>query len=122
MVTKFSRDHEFMRIVHREVVNGSNPEMLDEFGHIIGGNLALFTALVEDARTAGRVRADIDPRLACLQLMGMMQFYFMNLPIASRLLGPPTPEMLDRLRKQAVDTFLGGVLAGPRENAVEPKS
>ena len=110
MVTKFSRDHEFMRIVHREVVNGSNPEMLDEFGHIIGSNLALFTALVEDARTAGRVRADIDPRIACLQLMGMMQFYFINLPLTSRLIGPPSEEMLGRLRRQAVETFLGGVL------------
>jgi AcrR family transcriptional regulator len=110
MVTKFSRDHEFMRIVHREVVNGANPEMLDEFGHIIGSNLALFTALVEEARAAGQVRSSIDPRIACLQLMGMMQFYFMNLPLTSRLIGPPTPEMLDRLRRQVVETFLGGVL------------
>jgi TetR/AcrR family transcriptional regulator len=113
MVTKFSRDHEFMRIVHREVVNGSNPEMLAEFGHIIGGSLALFTALVEEARTAGRVRAEIDPRIACLQLMGMMQFYFLSLPLTSRLIGPPTPEMLTKLRQQAVETFLGGVLVTP---------
>ena len=110
MVTKLARDHEFMRIVHREVVNGANPEMLDEFGHIIGSNLSLFTALVEEARGAGRVRAGIDPRIACLQLMGMIQFYFVNLPLTSRLIGPPTPEMLDRLRRQAVETFLGGVL------------
>jgi len=110
MIGKLARDHELMRIVHREVVNGANPEMLDEFGHIIGSNLALFSALVDEARSLGRVRADIDPRVACLQLMGMMQCYFLNLPIASRLLGPPTPELLERLRKQAVDTFLGGVL------------
>ena len=110
MVTKLARDHELMRIVNLEVVNGSSPEMLDEFGHIIGSNLSLFTALVDDARRAGRVRADLDPRIACLQLMGMIQFYFVNLPLTSRLIGPPTPEMLERLRRQAVDTFLGGVL------------
>jgi TetR/AcrR family transcriptional regulator len=110
MVTKLARDHEFMRIVHREVVNGAKPEMLDEFGHIIGSNLSLFTALVDEARQAGRVRPGIDPRVACLQLMGMIQFYFVNLPLTSRLIGPPTPEMLDRLRRQAVETFLGGVL------------
>ena len=110
MVDRFSADHEFMRIVHREVVNGANPEMLDEFGHIIGSSLALFSDLVETARAAGQVRADIDPRIACLQLMGIIQFYFMNLPLTSRVLGPPTPEMLERLRRQAIDTFLHGVL------------
>ena len=33
-----------------------------------------------------------------------------TMKLTSRLIGPPTPEMLDRLRRQAVDTFLGGVL------------
>jgi TetR/AcrR family transcriptional regulator len=116
MVTKLDRDHDFMRVVHREVVNGAKPEMLDEFGHIIGASLSLFTALVEEARQAGRVRAEIDPRLACLQLMGMIQFYFVNLPLTSRLIGPPTAEMLGRLRRQAVETFLGGVLYVPSPN------
>jgi AcrR family transcriptional regulator len=111
MVTKLHRDQELMRIVHREVVNGANPGLLEEFGHIIGSSLSLFTALVDEARRAGRVRLDVDPRVACLQLMGMMQFYFANLPPTSRLIGPPTVEMLDRLRRHTVDTFLGGVLA-----------
>jgi hypothetical protein len=36
---------------------------------------------------AGRIRSDLDPRLATLSLMGMILFPFLALPVASRVFG-----------------------------------
>ena len=110
MVDKFDRDHDFMAIVHREIASGNHPAMVREFGGIVDGYMAVIVGFIDEAKARGEVRRDLDAPLACLTLMGMMQYYFMNRPVAMHLVGAATPELIARIKAQVIQTFLSGVL------------
>jgi hypothetical protein len=70
-------------------------------------------ALLRDAIADGRLRADLDPILATLSLVGMAAFPFIAFPVASRVLNVSMdPEFRDRFIAHTARLFLDGAAAG----------
>jgi len=95
--------------MHRELLRTDSP-VLCEVGPGTATYHNLLSDILEEARQAGRLR-DLDPKLTALLLMGMLQIYFVAYPLASRILGPASPELLEALENHVTDVFLHGVLA-----------
>ena len=111
MVGFLSRNQDFVRLVFREAVLTEGP-LVDEIAPMMVGNHALGSAILEGMEAEGRLR-DVEPRVAVVLAMGMMIFPFLASPVVSRLLGPMTPELVERLRRNVAEVFLHGVLGGP---------
>ena len=100
----------FLRMMFREVIGAPHPAF-DEIRSRIGKNLRLLDRLFERGHDAGHLRS-VDRPVAAMGLAGMTLFYFVALPLTSSLLGPPTPELRERLRATLTDLFLHGILTG----------
>lgn len=109
LVGYFAQNHASMRVMHRELLRTDSP-VLGEVGPGAAAYHNVLADILEEARRAGRLR-DLDPQLAALLLMGMLQIYFVAYPLASRVLGPASPELLEALENHVTDVFLHGVLA-----------
>lgn len=113
LLGKFSRDHEMLAIFHREVINGGDDAARADFIAFVRERVGELAAVFEDARRRGEIRADLDPRLCCVLLQGMVQFYFLNYRVAKHLIGEPTTELLGELHRHIVSIFLHGVTPQP---------
>lgn len=109
LVGYFAENHAGMRMMHRELLRTDSP-LLGELAPGTAAYHGVFVDVLEQARRAGRLR-ELDPNFAALLLMGMLQIYFVSYPLASRILGPSSPELLDALENHVTDVFLHGVLA-----------
>lgn len=65
--------------------------------------------VLERARDAGMLR-DVDLPVALLIVMGSLMFYHLGYPVAAHLVGPRSPEVIDRIGRTAADIFLHGIL------------
>ncbi len=111
MIGFLGRNQDFVRLVFREAVLTEGP-LVDEISPMMAGNHALGSAILEGLQGEGRLR-DVEPRVAVVLAMGMMIFPFLASPVVTRLLGPMSPELLERLRRNVAEVFLHGVLREP---------
>ncbi len=109
LVGHFAENHAGMRMMHRELLRTDSP-LLNELAPGTAAYHGIFVEILEQARKEGRLR-DVDPNVATLLLMGMLQIYFVAYPLASRILGPLSPELLDALETHVTEIFFHGVLA-----------
>lgn len=109
LVGHFAENHANMRVIHRELLR-SDSLLLQELGPGAAAYHGVFVEILEQMRQTGRLR-NLDPSVAALLLMGLIQIYFVAYPLASRMLGPASPEMLDVLERHITDVFLHGALA-----------
>ena len=77
------------------------------------GRLApAFVGVLQRERTQGRLRADVDPKLAAVSALGLCIFPFVSLPITSRVLGLDVDGPgFERLAQHTVQLFRDGVAA-----------
>ena len=108
LVDHFDRHADGMRVFFKEVMQSDSP-IVDEIRPIAAMNQLLFMQLLEKARAQGKLR-DVDPRYASLMMMGMLQFYFIAYPVASRLIGPRSPKVIAQIKRHIRQVFLHGVL------------
>ncbi len=77
---------------------------------------ALVPALFEQEIASGRLRADLDPQLTVLSVLGMCVFPFVAVPVVGPVLGVEVDAgFADRLAEHTVRLFVEG--AAPREEA-----
>jgi AcrR family transcriptional regulator len=82
-----------------------------QFIEQFAGRLApLFVEVLEREQAAGRLRRDVDPRLAAVSAISMCVFPFVSLPVTSRVLGLSVAgESLERLTAHTAGVFLNGL-------------
>jgi AcrR family transcriptional regulator len=108
IVDHFDHYREGLRLFHREVVT-SEGDFLADVKPLAAANAAILAALMREAHQKGELR-DVDPLVASMLLMGMVQFYFIAYPITSRVLGERTPELVESIKRNIKEIFLRGVL------------
>jgi AcrR family transcriptional regulator len=114
MVDHFDRNCQGMQIVHRDLIQAESA-LRAVVAPIVAANLEMLTAILEEARAEGRL-ADVEPKTASLLLMGMLQHYFINYPIACGLIGERSPETMASLKRHVTQIFLGGILKGAEKS------
>ena len=112
MVDFATENQAFMRMMFREVIGTPHPAF-DAMRARIGKNLQLLDGVLAAGQTAGHLRP-VDRPVAAMGLVGMTLFYFVALPLTTTLLGPPTPELRERLRATLTDLMLNGLMARDR--------
>ena len=107
MVQHTARHNALFQIIHREMEScGTVPEGV---APRIAAAQKLLLGLLAELKAAGRLR-DVDPAFAGMLLVGMIRFYFMAQTMTSKILGPPTPELLEKLEGHITTVFFEGVL------------
>lgn len=118
MVDFATENQAFLRMVFREVIGTPHPAF-DAIRARIGQNLRILDGLLAGGQAAGHLRA-VDRPVAAMGLAGMTLFYFLALPLTSSVLGPPTPELRERLRVTLTDLYLNGILGDDRSPGGTP--
>jgi AcrR family transcriptional regulator len=98
----------------REVLNPDG-EFRDDFIRDIAGRMApRLEELLHRALATGKVRADLDPKLAVLSFMSLGMWPFVAMPIASRVLGVASDaEATTRLIEHTLRVFHQGTASEP---------
>jgi AcrR family transcriptional regulator len=100
-------------LILREVLGGAGPlreRFIEDFARRMATTIL---GLLHEGIDSGRLRADLDPRLAMLSLMGLCVFPFLSHPVSGRVLGIQLDdEFRDRLIEHTVELFSRGVRAG----------
>jgi len=94
-----ARDPWIPRLMIREVLSDGAPFREEFIERFAGPASVLVPSVIRREREAAHVRADLDPRLATLSLMGMVLFPFLAFPVASRVFGL---ELNDEFRHQFI--------------------
>jgi TetR/AcrR family transcriptional regulator len=99
-------------LVLREVLTGDSA-LRDRFiGRFASRIAELLPALIRAEQAAGRVRADVDPTLAVLSLIGLCVFPFLGHPIAGKVFGYELDaDFKERLVAHTQRLFFEGVRA-----------
>jgi AcrR family transcriptional regulator len=80
-----TRDPWIPRLMIREVLSDGAPFREEFIERFAGPAAALVPSVIHNEQAAGRLRSDLDPRLAFLSLMGMILFPFLAFPVVSRV-------------------------------------
>jgi AcrR family transcriptional regulator len=81
--------------------------------HFAGRMAPLLMEVLQREQAAGRLRSDVDPRLATVSAISLCVFPFVSLPITSRVLGLSIEgEAIDRLAAHTSRLFLEGLRPG----------
>jgi AcrR family transcriptional regulator len=101
------------QLILREVLAGAGPlreRFIEDFARRM---TAAIRGLLQEGIDAGRLRADLDPNLAILSLMGLCVFPFLSHPVSGRLLDIQLDDdFRDRLIEHTLALFSHGVSAG----------
>jgi len=108
MVDHFDRCCQGMQIVFHQLAQAQSPFFAAILPKITE-NVELLTSMLEDAKSAGRLR-DVEPRTTAVLLMGMLQTYFATYTVASTLIGPRSPETIAELKRHITEIFVRGAL------------
>ena len=104
-----SREPWIAQLLVREVITGRTPardQFVQRFGSVIG---SVVPVLIQAEVSAGRLRSDLDPRLALLSMVGMCIFPFIAHPVVGKVIGYElTPEFGSRLAEHTIRLFLEG--------------
>ncbi len=95
-------------IAVQELMHPDSP-LAKELIPLARGNVERLAAILEELARRGQLR-DVDPKLAAILLVGMLQIYFISRAVTDDLVGPRSPELLERLRDHVVEIFGRGVL------------
>jgi TetR/AcrR family transcriptional regulator len=112
MVDHFDRCCQGMQIVFHQLAQAQSPFFAAILPKITE-NVELLTSMLEDAKSAGRLR-DVEPRTAAVLLMGMLQTYFATYTVTSTLIGPRSPETIAALKRHIAEIFVRGALYEPQ--------
>ena len=100
------------QLILREVLGGEGPlreRFIEEFARRMA---AAILGLLQEGIAEGRLRADLDPRLAMLSLMGLCVFPYLSHPVSGPVLDIELDESFrDRLIEHTVKLFAHGALA-----------
>jgi AcrR family transcriptional regulator len=110
LVRTMGEDRDFTQLFHREV-SIRNDAFLQDFKPLAQATAGVFIGMLEEARARGELRPDLDPKIAAMLLVGMVQFYFVNYAVTSQVLGPATPELAEQIRAHVLAIFEHGALA-----------
>ena len=102
-------------MIVKEVL-GEGGQLREQFIERWASRLApAFVAVLQRERECGRLRAEVDPKLAAVSALGLCIFPFVSLPITSRVLGLSVDGAgLERLAQHTTQLFRHGVAArGP---------
>jgi AcrR family transcriptional regulator len=108
MARQLDANRHFFRLMFAELMREDSPlggELLEP----VRRNQQSALRVLENARDAGVLR-DVDLRATLLLVMGSLLFYHLAYPVASHLVGPRSPEVIDRIGSTAADVFLHGIL------------
>jgi AcrR family transcriptional regulator len=97
-------------LIVREVLTGSGP-FREVFIEQFAGRLApLLVATIRREQAAGRLRADLDPRLVALSAIGLIVFPYVAMPVASRVFGLTADDPgVERLAAHTATVMLEGL-------------
>lgn len=98
-------------LIVREVLTGTGP-FREVFIEQFAGRLAplLVTTIVRE-QSAGRIRADLDPRLVALSTIGLIVFPYVAMPVASRVFGLTADDPgVERLARHTTTLLLEGLV------------
>lgn len=111
LVDHVAAHHGLFQIVHREMecMGNVDPEIVPR----IAALQDLLVGVLTELRDEKGLR-DVDPAVAATMLVAMVRFYFMAQPFSTKVLGPPTPELLASLKRHVATIFLHGILAEER--------
>ena len=96
-------------IVAQELMRPDSP-FAAEFAALARANVEQVSRLLASCKRRGLLQRDIDPDIAAVLLIGMLQIYFIARPVTEPLLGKPSPELVDELRAHVTAIFSRGVL------------
>lgn len=96
-------------IAVQELMHPGSP-LAKELVPLARANVEQLAAILEELARRGRLRDGVDPRLAAVLLVGMLQIYFISRAVTDDLVGPRSPELLEKLRDHVVEIFGRGVL------------
>ena len=105
----------FFRLVFAELLREGSP-LSQELLEPIRGNQAVGRRLLLRAKDAGMLR-DVDIEVALMGIIGSLLFYHLGYPLASMLVGPRSPAVIDRIGLASADLFLHGILKHPGDPA-----
>ncbi|MEZ5650512.1 MAG: TetR family transcriptional regulator [Burkholderiaceae bacterium] len=109
-----ARDPWIAPLMVREVLShdgGGRRRFIERFGRRVAELVP--PALAEEA-AKGRLRADLDPRLTLLSLVGMCAFPFIAEPVLGPVFGYRIdPAFADRLAAHTTDIFINGARSRP---------
>ena len=99
-------------LIVREVLTGNGP-FREVFIEQFAGRLApLLVATIRREQSAGRIRADLDPRLVALSTIGLIVFPYLAMPVASRVFGITADDPgVERLAAHTATVMLEGLAA-----------
>jgi AcrR family transcriptional regulator len=100
------------QLILREVLGGEGPLRERFIGEFARRMSAMVLSLLREGIAEGRLRADLDPRLAMLSLMGLCVFPYLSHPVSGPVLDIELDESFrDRLIEHTVKLFARGALA-----------
>ena len=103
------------QLILREVLGREGPLRERFVGRFASRMAAAVRGLIEEEIAAGRLRGDLDPRLALLSLMGLCVFPYLSHPISGRVLGfELDDDFRDRLTEHTLRLLAQGLR--PRES------
>ena len=97
-------------LIVQEVLSEDGP-FRQQFIEQFAGQLApLLVAAVKREQAAGRIRSDVEPRLAALSAISLTVFPFLAMPVAGRVLGLSVePEAVERLAAHTNRVLMQGI-------------
>jgi len=97
-------------LIVQEVLSEDGP-FREQFIEQFAGQLApLLVAAVEREQAAGRIRADVEPRLAAISAISLTVFPFLAMPVAGRVLGLSVErEAVERLAAHTNRVLMEGI-------------
>ncbi|MFO1406177.1 MAG: TetR/AcrR family transcriptional regulator [Steroidobacteraceae bacterium] len=97
-------------LIVREVLTGTGP-FREVFIEQFAGRLApLLVSTIARGQAAGRLRADLDPRLVALSTIGLIVFPYLAMPVASRVFGIGAEDPgVERLARHTTTVLLEGL-------------
>jgi AcrR family transcriptional regulator len=98
-------------IVVQELMHPDSP-LAQELVPLARANVERLAAILEELARRGQLR-DVDPKLAAVLLVGMLQIYFISRAVTDDLVGQRSPELLEKLRDHVIEIFGRGVLRRP---------
>jgi AcrR family transcriptional regulator len=109
LLERMGSDRDFTRLFQRDIVHGG--AFMEQYRPAVAALAEIFVDILREARARGELRDDVDPKVGGMLLIAMVQYYFVNYPITSRLLGPASPARIAEIRDTILAVFERGALA-----------
>jgi len=104
-------------LIVREVLSAEGTFRQTFMRDLAGRFAPVIRTIIQRETQRGRLRADLDPSLTVVSLLGNALFPFISLPITSRVLGVDTTEAgIEKLIAHSVGVFLHGIAAPGAKN------